>query len=51
MVERNNRSILNIARSMLKTEKIPKDFWAKTIDYAIYLSNRCSTKSLNDMTP
>jgi hypothetical protein len=51
MVERKNRNILNMARSMLKTKKMPKDFWVDAVDYAIYLSNRCPTKSLNDMTP
>jgi hypothetical protein len=51
MVERKNRSILNMVRSMLKTNKIPKMFWAETVDYAIYLSNRCPTKGLNNMTP
>jgi len=51
VVERKNRNILKIARSMLKTKKMPKDFWVDTVDYAIYLSNRCPTKSLNYMTP
>jgi hypothetical protein len=51
MVERKNRSILNMVRSMLKTKKIPKTFWAETVDYAIYLSNRCPTEGLNNMTP
>jgi hypothetical protein len=50
MMERKNRSILNTARSMLKTKKMPKKFWAKAIDFAIYLSNRCPTKGLNNMT-
>jgi hypothetical protein len=36
---------------MVKTKKIPKEFWAEAVDCAIYLSNRCTTKSLNDMTP
>jgi hypothetical protein len=40
-----------MARSMLKMKKMPKEFWAKAIDYAIYLSNRCPTKSLNGITP
>ena len=36
---------------MLKTKKMPKEFWNETVDYVIYLSNRCPTKSLNNMTP
>ena len=51
MVKRKNKSILNMARSMLQTKKMPKEFWAKAMDYAIYLSNRYPTKSLDSMTP
>ncbi|KAG6779684.1 hypothetical protein POTOM_016078 [Populus tomentosa] len=29
-----------MVRSMLKTKKMPKEFWVKVVDYAIYLSNR-----------
>ena len=39
-----------MVRSMLKTKKMPKEFWAEAVDCAIYLSNRCPTKSLNGMT-
>jgi len=39
-----------MTRNMLKTKKIPKEFWAEVVDCAIYLSNRCLTKNLNDMT-
>ena len=51
MVERKNRSFLNMAKSMLKTKKMPKEFWVEAVDCAIYLSNRCPTKGLNGMTP
>jgi len=40
-----------MARSMLQTKKMPKEFWAKAMDYAIYLSNKYPTKSLDSMTP
>jgi transposase InsO family protein len=50
VVERKNITILNMARNMLKTKKIPKEFWAKVVDCAIYLSNRCLTKNMNGMT-
>jgi hypothetical protein len=35
-----------MARSMFKTKKMPKKFWAKVVD-----CDRCPTKGLNDMTP
>ena len=51
-VERKNRTIFNMARSMLKSKKIPKEFWAQVVECAIYLSNcsptrTCGTKLLN----
>ena len=51
VAERKNRSILNMARSMLKSKKMPKEFWAKAIDCAIYLSNCCPTRSVQGKTP
>jgi hypothetical protein len=36
---------------MLKTKKMPKDFWPEAVDCAIYLPNRCPTKGMNDITP
>ena len=40
-----------MARSILKTKKMPKEFWTEAVDCVIYLSNRCPTKGLNNMTP
>jgi hypothetical protein len=40
-----------MARRMLKTKKMPKEFWDEAVDCAVYLSNRCLTKELNGMTP
>jgi hypothetical protein len=51
IVDRKNISVINMARSMLKTKKILKEFWTEAIDCAIYFSNRFSTKGLNGMTP
>ena len=35
VAEIKKRSILNMARSMLKSKKMPKEFWAEAIDCAI----------------
>jgi hypothetical protein len=51
MVKRKNKSILNMARSILKTKKMPNKFWAEEVDYVVSLSNRCPMKDLNDITP
>jgi hypothetical protein len=51
MVKRKNKSILNMAISILKTKKMPNKFWAEEVDYVVSLSNRCPMKDLNDITP
>jgi hypothetical protein len=45
VVERKNRSIINMVRIMFKIKKMPKKFWVKAINY-----DKCPTKGLNDMT-
>ncbi|GJY66091.1 retrovirus-related pol polyprotein from transposon TNT 1-94 [Tanacetum coccineum] len=49
--ERKNRTILNMVRSMLKNKKMPKEFWVEAVDCAVYLLNRCPSKSLDNKTP
>lgn len=51
VAERKNRTILDMARSMLKGKKLPKEFWAEAVACAIYLSNRSPTRSVWGKTP
>ena len=51
VAERKNRTILNMARSMLKIKKLPKEFWAEAVACAVYLSNRSPTRSVWGKTP
>lgn len=51
VAERKNRTVLNMARSILKNKKMPKEFWAEAVACAVYLINRCPTKGLKDRTP
>ena len=46
-----NRSILDMARSMLKSKRMPKEFWAEAVDCAIYLSIHYPTRSVWGKTP
>ncbi|KAM1179120.1 hypothetical protein ACFX1X_018618 [Malus domestica] len=46
VAERKNRTILDMARSMLKSKRLPKELWAKVVAYAVYLSNRSPTRSM-----
>ena len=40
-----------MARSLLKAKKLPKQYCAEAVSCAVYLLNRCPTKSLQAITP
>src|ERR1044072_10026240 len=49
--ERESRTILNMARSMLRTKSLPKQYWGEAVTTAAYLLNRCPTKRMEGITP
>ena len=49
--KKKNRIILDMTWSMLKSKKMPKEFSAKAVDCAIYLSNRSRNQSVWNKTP
>ncbi|CAK9827482.1 Retrovirus-related Pol polyprotein from transposon TNT 1-94 [Anthophora retusa] len=51
VAERQNRTLLDMARCMLLQSNLPPKFWAEAILTATYLRNRCPSKSLNGETP
>jgi transposase InsO family protein len=51
VAERKNRSIMNMARSMLKAKHMPHKFWGEAVSTAVYIINRSPTKKLQDKTP
>lgn len=51
VVERRNQSVVEMARCSLKTMSLPSQFWGEAVCTAIYVLNRCPTKSLNSKTP
>jgi transposase InsO family protein len=51
VAERKNRSIMNMARSMLKAKHMPHKFWGKATSTAVYIINRSPTKKLHNKTP
>jgi hypothetical protein len=51
VVERRNRTVMEMARSLLKSMKIPGRFWGKAVRHVVYLLNRLPTKVLGDVTP
>ena len=51
VVERRNQSVVEMARCLLKSMKVPGRFWGEAVMVAVYLLNRAPTKSLNGKTP
>ncbi|WJX11887.1 hypothetical protein P8452_02442 [Trifolium repens] len=51
LAERRNRTLLNMARCMLKSKELPKKLWGEAVNTAAYVLNRCPTKRLKDTTP
>jgi transposase InsO family protein len=46
VVERCNRTVVEMARCLLKNKKMPGEFWGEAISTAIHLLNHAPTKSL-----
>jgi hypothetical protein len=51
VVERRNRTVVDMARSLLKSKNMPGSFWGQAITMAVYLLNQAPTKAVNGKTP
>ena len=51
VAESANRTIVEMARCMLFEANFPNSLWAEMVNTAVYLRNRCATKSLEGKTP
>ncbi|MCO5588869.1 hypothetical protein L7F22_042829 [Adiantum nelumboides] len=51
VVERKNRTIMEMARAMLAHASLPRSYWAEACNTAVYIQNRSPTHALQDMTP
>ena len=51
VVERRNRTLLEMTRSILKHMSMPNQLWGEAIRHATYLINRVATRSLELSTP
>ena len=51
VVERRNRTLMEMTRSLLKAMKIPNDMWGEAVRHSTYLINRVPTKALQGQTP
>jgi transposase InsO family protein len=51
VAERRNRTICEMARSVLIEKEMLVKFWAEAVSTAVYLQNRCYTTSVMEKTP
>ncbi|KAL0449216.1 UNVERIFIED_CONTAM: Retrovirus-related Pol polyprotein from transposon TNT 1-94 [Sesamum latifolium] len=51
VAERKNRTIFEMARTVINEKGLPKTFWAVAVDIAVDILNRCPTKSVRNKTP
>lgn len=51
VVERRNRTLLEMTRSILKHMNVPSWLWGEATRHATYLINRIATRSLTGETP
>ncbi len=49
--ERENKTIMEAARSMLQATKLPNKLWAEAVNTAVYVINRTGPTKVNDKTP
>ncbi|GBL98972.1 Retrovirus-related Pol polyprotein from transposon TNT 1-94 [Araneus ventricosus] len=48
IAERENRTLVNMARCLLLQSGLPMKFWAEAINCAVYIRNRCPTRGLQE---
>lgn len=51
VVERRNRTVVEMTRSLLKSMNVPDPMWGEAVRHAVYLLNRIPTKAVRDFTP
>ena len=51
VVERRNRVVVNMVRSMLKDKNLPHELWGEAVNTSLHVLNRAPTRSLDGATP
>lgn len=51
VVERRNRTVMEMVRSMMKEKELPAKLWGEAVRHAVYLLNRLPTRALTGVTP
>ncbi|KAI5343366.1 hypothetical protein L3X38_011242 [Prunus dulcis] len=51
VVERKNRTVVEMAKAMLHEKGLPYYLWVEVVHTTVYILNRCPTRALGDKTP
>ncbi|MCO5608214.1 hypothetical protein L7F22_062420 [Adiantum nelumboides] len=51
VAERKNRSLMEMARCMLKAKSLPHKLWMEAVACAAHVLNKCPTRALKTITP
>ncbi|MCO5609397.1 hypothetical protein L7F22_063623 [Adiantum nelumboides] len=51
VAERKNKSLMEMARCMLKAKSLPHKLWMEAVACAAHVLNRCPTRALKTITP
>jgi transposase InsO family protein len=51
VVERRNRTVMEMARSLQKCMSVQGSFWVEVVRHSVYLLNRLPTKATGSRTP
>ncbi|MCO5558141.1 hypothetical protein L7F22_011718 [Adiantum nelumboides] len=51
VAERKNRSLMEMAKCMLKAKSLPHKLWMEAVACAAHVLNRCPTRALKTITP
>ena len=51
IAERNNKTIMEMARSMLEAKHFPNEYWGEAVTTTVYIMNHCPTKSVKNKVP
>lgn len=51
VVERRNRTVVEMARSFLKEMKMPAEMWGEAVRHSVYILNRLPTRAVSGKTP
>jgi len=51
VVERRNRTVMEMARSIMKSMRVPGRFWGEAVRHSVHLLNRLPTRPMGSRTP